>query len=96
MKNFVKRLWQEEEGQDLVEYGLLLVLVSLGAVASMGTLASAISGAVRQRIEESFQQLITPPIFVIKDGFPGSLAVAQAVRPAREKVHLVFCVVPPG
>jgi Flp pilus assembly pilin Flp len=31
--------------QDLVEYGLLLVLVSLGAVAAMGTLASAISNA---------------------------------------------------
>ena len=29
----------------LVEYGLLLVLVSLGAVAAMGTLASAVSGA---------------------------------------------------
>ena len=45
MKGILKRLWQEEEGQDLVEYGLLLVLVSLGAVAAMGTLASAISGA---------------------------------------------------
>ena len=45
MKNLLKRLWQEDEGQDLVEYGLLLVLVSLGAVAAMGTLASAISGA---------------------------------------------------
>ena len=30
MMNLLKRLWQEEEGQDLVEYGLLLVLVSLG------------------------------------------------------------------
>jgi pilus assembly protein Flp/PilA len=45
MRNLVKRLWQEEEGQDLVEYGLLLVLVSLGAVAAMGTLASAISNS---------------------------------------------------
>lgn len=45
MKNVLNRLWQEEEGQDLVEYGLLLVLVSLGAVAAMGTLASAISDA---------------------------------------------------
>ena len=26
MKNLLKRLWQEEEGQDLVEYGLLLFL----------------------------------------------------------------------
>ena len=45
MKDLFKRLWQEETGQDLVEYGLLLVLVSLGAVAAMGTLASAISNA---------------------------------------------------
>lgn len=45
MKSLLKRLWEEESGQDLVEYGLLLVLVSLGAVAAMGTLASAISGA---------------------------------------------------
>ena len=39
MKSLVKRLWQEDKGQDLVEYGLLLVLVSLGAVAAMGSLA---------------------------------------------------------
>ena len=45
MRTILNRLWEEEEGQDLVEYGLLLVLVSLGAVAAMGTLASAISGA---------------------------------------------------
>ena len=45
MKNTLKRLWHEEEGQDLVEYGLLVVLVALGAVAAMGTLATAISKA---------------------------------------------------
>jgi Flp pilus assembly pilin Flp len=45
MHNLLRRLWQEQRGQDLVEYGLLLVLVSLGAVAAMGTLASAISNA---------------------------------------------------
>ena len=45
MKKFLINFWKDEEGQDLVEYGLLLVLVSLGAVAAMGTLASAISGA---------------------------------------------------
>jgi Flp pilus assembly pilin Flp len=43
--NLLKRLWHEDEAQDLVEYGLLLVLISLGAVAAMGTLASAISDA---------------------------------------------------
>jgi pilus assembly protein Flp/PilA len=42
MKSFIKRLWQEEEGQDLTEYGLLLVLVALAAITSMSTLANAI------------------------------------------------------
>lgn len=43
MKNLLVRLWKEEEGQDLVEYGLLLVLVALGAVAGMSTLAGDIN-----------------------------------------------------
>jgi len=38
-------LWQDEEGQDLTEYALLLVLISLAAVASLGTLANAINNA---------------------------------------------------
>lgn len=45
MKNLMRRLWQEEEGQDLVEYALLVVLVALGAVVAMKSLASAISDA---------------------------------------------------
>ena len=45
MKNLFRRLWQEEEGQDLVEYALLVVLIALGAVAAMKSLASAISDA---------------------------------------------------
>jgi len=43
MKSLLARLWNEEQGQDLTEYGLLLVLVALGALASMQTLASAVS-----------------------------------------------------
>ena len=42
MKSLMTRLWQEEEGQDLTEYGLLLVLVALAAITSMSTLANAI------------------------------------------------------
>jgi len=34
-----------EEGQDLVEYALLVVLIALGAVATMKGLASGISDA---------------------------------------------------
>lgn len=41
----LRRLWEEESGQDLVEYALLVVLISLGALASMKSLAIAISDA---------------------------------------------------
>ena len=44
MKNLMKRLWKEEEGQDLVEYALLIVLVALALVASVKSLSSAING----------------------------------------------------
>jgi pilus assembly protein Flp/PilA len=45
MKQLIKRLWQEQEGQDLIEYALLTTLISLALVAVMGTLAGAISTA---------------------------------------------------
>lgn len=45
MKKHLLRLWKEEEGQDLTEYALLLVLLSLAAVGALGTLASAINNA---------------------------------------------------
>ncbi len=38
-----ERLWQEEDGQDLAEYALLLVLVSLTATAGMHTFADSLS-----------------------------------------------------
>jgi Flp pilus assembly pilin Flp len=41
MSNF-GQLWKDEAGQDLTEYALLLVLISLVAIASMKTLATAI------------------------------------------------------
>jgi pilus assembly protein Flp/PilA len=43
MKDRIVSLWREEEGQDLTEYGLLLVLVALAAIATMQSLASALS-----------------------------------------------------
>ena len=39
----LKRLWEEDKGQDLVEYGLLVFLIALAAIASMKGLASSIS-----------------------------------------------------
>jgi len=43
MQNLLKRLWQEEQGQDLTEYALLLVLIALVAVTTMKTLGQAVS-----------------------------------------------------
>ncbi len=45
MKKLLLRLWREEEGQDLVEYALLLVLIALIAVASVTTVGLAVSNA---------------------------------------------------
>lgn len=42
MKTLIKRLWKEEDGQDLTEYALLLALVALATIASIGNLAAAI------------------------------------------------------
>jgi Flp pilus assembly pilin Flp len=44
MRDLFLRLWNEEEGQDLTEYALLLVLLTLAAIGSLNTLAAAISG----------------------------------------------------
>ncbi len=44
MQNLFRRLWQEEGGQDLTEYALLIVLIALAAIAAMQTLGNAING----------------------------------------------------
>jgi len=43
MQNLLKRLWQDEQGQDLVEYALLLVLIALAAAATIQTLGQSIN-----------------------------------------------------
>jgi pilus assembly protein Flp/PilA len=43
MRDLLPRLWKEDEGQDLTEYALLVVLLALAAIASMKKLASAVS-----------------------------------------------------
>jgi pilus assembly protein Flp/PilA len=44
MKTMLKRLWKEEEGQDLIEYALLVALIALAAAATFPALATAIDG----------------------------------------------------
>ena len=43
MSELLKRLWHEEQGQDLAEYVLIAVLITLAAVAGMGFLANVIN-----------------------------------------------------
>jgi Flp pilus assembly pilin Flp len=44
MMNFLKQLHKDESGQDLIEYALIGLLVALGSIAGMTTLASSING----------------------------------------------------
>jgi pilus assembly protein Flp/PilA len=48
MINMLKNLHKEESGQDLIEYGLIALLVALGAIAGMGILASSINKVFTQ------------------------------------------------
>jgi len=43
MKNILMRLWREEEGQDLLEYALLIVLIVLVAAAAINPLGASIA-----------------------------------------------------
>lgn len=50
MLELLNRFWKEEEGQDLVEYALILVLIALIAVATFP--------AVGQEIEKVFSKVL--------------------------------------
>ena len=41
----LKNVFQNEEGQDLVEYALVVALIAFAAIAGMGTLANDINQA---------------------------------------------------
>jgi pilus assembly protein Flp/PilA len=51
MKNLINKLTlaihaiKNEEGQDLVEYALVVALIAFAATAGMGSLANSINGA---------------------------------------------------
>jgi Flp pilus assembly pilin Flp len=48
MVNLLKSLHKDESGQDLIEYGLIGLIVALGAIAGMGTLAKSINAVFSQ------------------------------------------------
>ena len=43
MIRMLKDLHQEESGQDLIEFGLICLIVALGALAGMGSLSKSIN-----------------------------------------------------
>ena len=43
MTDSIVRFVREDEGQDLVEYALLLALIALAAITAMGLLGTAIN-----------------------------------------------------
>ncbi len=45
MKNLLTRLWKEEEGQDLTEYALLMVLIAVAAAATITTFKGSLTTA---------------------------------------------------
>lgn len=52
MMNMIKRLWNEEEGQGMTEYGLIIALV---AVALIGILF-----AFREKLQNMFESVNLP------------------------------------
>ena len=42
MKQFLNRLWNEEQGQDLVEYALIVAAVGLALITTVNQLSTAI------------------------------------------------------
>ncbi|HTT65564.1 MAG TPA: Flp family type IVb pilin [Bryobacteraceae bacterium] len=43
MKTFFARLWRDEQGQDLIEYTLMLAFVALASAALFSTAGSSVS-----------------------------------------------------
>jgi pilus assembly protein Flp/PilA len=43
MKNLMKRLWKEEDGQDLIEYALLIGLIALIGAAAFPAIGAKIA-----------------------------------------------------
>jgi pilus assembly protein Flp/PilA len=44
---FMKQMIEQEDGQDLVEYALVVALIAFGAVAGMNALAGGINTAFK-------------------------------------------------
>ncbi len=57
----LKRLWKEEEGQDLVEYALLIALIALVAATAFPSVASA----VQDVLDDAITSMSAPATFIL-------------------------------
>jgi pilus assembly protein Flp/PilA len=44
MKNLIVRFIREEQGQDLIEYGLLIAIITTGAITAIGLIGPKVQG----------------------------------------------------
>ena len=44
MKNLIVRFVREEKGQDLIEYGLLIAIITAGAITAIGLIGPKVQG----------------------------------------------------
>jgi len=52
MRALVQRLWRQEEGQALAEYGLILALIAVAAIIALAALGTKISGFLNKVANE--------------------------------------------
>ncbi len=57
MNKIMKKLWKDQNGQDLVEYALLLVLLALTLIAATNTLSGAIQNTFKSAAATIQQQV---------------------------------------
>ena len=44
MKNLLVRFMSEDQGQDLIEYGLLIAIITTGAITAIGLIGGKVQG----------------------------------------------------
>jgi len=49
---FLKRLWNDEEGQGMVEYGLIIALVSVAAIAVLALIGPKLVVVFQKVVDE--------------------------------------------
>ena len=52
MLRFAHALWNDEAGQDLVEYGLIFAFISLAAAAAVAMLGNGVVSSLQSSAEE--------------------------------------------